>query len=175
MSTGTKRPLRARCQSVGCTNFARSAAGFCAAHKGQSVIGEGGQSVSGHPEGHGRESFADRAAREDREQRQAAAAEFRRRLEEGDYRGLFGGRLGGLMVQAAAEDGLDDVVGILRIVMARVMVEEHDPVIQAKALSRVAVVLIQAAKAKRAINGQLAEGLTDAITSILAELDGSGR
>jgi hypothetical protein len=123
----------------------------------------------------GRESFADRAARQDREQRQAAAAEFRRRLEEGDYKGLFGGRLSSLMVQAASEDGLDDVVGILRIVMAKLMVEEHDPVIQAKSLSRVAGVLIQAAKAKRAINGQLAEGLTDAITSILAELDGSGR
>jgi hypothetical protein len=133
------------------------------------------QSAEGSPHDSGSESFADRAAREDREQRQAAAAEFRRRLEEGDYKGLFGGRLGSLMVQAAAEDGLDDVVGILRIVMAKLMVEEHDPVIQAKSLSRVAGVLIQAAKAKRAINGQLAEGLTDAITSILAELDGSDR
>jgi hypothetical protein len=150
-------------------NFARPRSEFCAAHKGESVSAAGGQSVI--PDGV--ESFAERAAREDREQRQAAAAEFRRRLEEGDYKGLFGGRLGTLMVQAAAEDGLDDVVGILRIVMARLMVEEHDPVIQAKSLARVAGVLIQAARAKRAINGQLAEGLTDAITSILAELDGS--
>ena len=167
MSAATKRPPRARCVAPGCTNFARTAAGFCAAHKRQPEIRE----VIA-PDGV--ESFAERVAREDREQRQAAAAEFRRRLEGGDYKGLFGGKLGGLMVQAAAEDGLDDVVGILRIVMAKLMVEEHDPVIQAKSLARVAGVLIQAAKAKRAINGQLAEGLTDAITSILAELDGSG-
>jgi hypothetical protein len=42
----------------------------------------------------------------------------------------------------------------------------------AKAVARVASVSIQAARAQRAISGQLAEGLTDAITQILAEFDG---
>ena len=42
-------------------------------------------------------------------------------------------------------------------------------------VSRVAAVSIQAARAQRAINGQLAEGLTDALTTILADLEaGSG-
>ena len=106
--------------------------------------------------------------------RQAAAAQFRARLETGDYRGLFGERLGALMTQAAAETGVDDEIAILRIVMARLITEEDDPVTLAKEISRVAAVSIQAARARRAINGQLAEGLTEALTSILTELDGGG-
>ena len=68
------------------------------------------------------------------------------------------------MVQAAAEAGVDDEIAILRIVMARLVAEEDDPVTLAKAIAGWPAVSIQAAKARRAINGQLAEGLTDAIT-----------
>ena len=169
MSTATRRP-RARCQAGGCTNFARSASGFCAAHKNESRRREGEQSGRGESL-----TFADRAAQEEHERRRAAAAEFRARLEAGDYRGLFGRQVAGLMAQAAAEAGVDDEIAILRIVMARLVAEEDDPVTLAKAISRVAAVSITAARARRAINGQLAEGLTDAITSILAEIDGTGK
>jgi hypothetical protein len=162
-----KRPPRARCGAPGCTNFARSASGFCAAHKREPVSRE-----VVHTDGV--ESFGDRTEREDQERRRAAAAEFRGRMEAGDYRGLFGGRLSGLMVQAAAEGGVDDEIAILRIVMARLVAEEDDPVTLSKAIARIASVSIQAARARRAINGQLAEGLTDAITSILNELDAGG-
>jgi hypothetical protein len=118
--------------------------------------------------------FAERTEREEQERRRAAAAEFRTHMDAGDYRGLFGGRLSGLMVQAAAEGGVDDEIAILRIVMARLVAEEDDPVTLSKAIARIASVSIQAARARRAINGQLAEGLTDAITSILNELDAGG-
>jgi hypothetical protein len=111
--------------------------------------------------------------REDAERRQEAAAAFRIRMEAGDYRGLFGDRLNALMGQAAAEGGVADELAVLRIVMARLLAEETDPVVLAKAISRVAAVSIQAARAQRAISGQLAEGLTDAITTILTELEGS--
>jgi hypothetical protein len=120
------------------------------------------------------ESFAGRTAREERERRQEAAAAFRARLEAGDYRGLFGPSLNELMLQAAAENGVDDEIAILRIVMARLMAEEEDPVTLAKAISQVAAVSIQAARARRAITGKLAEGLTDAMTSILTELAAEG-
>ena len=116
-------------------------------------------------------SVAERTARE---RRQEAAREFRRRLEDGDYRGMFGSRLNTLMVQAAAERGVGDEIAVLRIVMARLLAEEEDPVTLAQAISRVAAVSIQAARAQRTINGQLAEGLTEALTSILTELDGGG-
>ena len=74
------------------------------------------------------------------------------------------------MAQAASDGGVADELAVLRIVMARLMAEETDPVVLAKAISRVAAVSIQAARAQRAISGQLAEGLTEALTTILAEL-----
>jgi hypothetical protein len=170
---------RQRCTALGCTNVTRSAAGFCAAHKNQSLVVSRQSSETSHdlrPTGAlwAHDSFAERTAREDRERRQEAAAEFRARLEAGDYRGLFGPSLNKLMLQAAAENGVDDEIAILRIVMARLMAEEEDPVTLAKAISRVAAVSIQAARTRRAITGKLAEGLTDAMTSILTELAAEG-
>jgi hypothetical protein len=137
------------------------------AHKGESS--SRGVEESSSREG---ESFAERVAREERERRQEAAAAFRARMKAGDYRRLFGGRIGELMSQAAAESGVGDELAVMRIVMARLLAEVEDPVTLAKAVSRVAAVSIQAARAQRAISGQLAEGLTDAITAILADLDG---
>ena len=100
------------------------------------------------------------------------AAAFRERLEAGDYRELFGGRLGEVMAQAAEEAGVADELGALRIVLARLMEEEDDLVVLAGLVARVASVSIQAARLQRAISGQLAESLTDAVTTILADLEG---
>ena len=108
------------------------------------------------------------------ERRTEAARVFQARLEAGDYRGLFGPSLNELMVQAAAERGVGDELAVLRIVMARLLAEEDDPVTLAEAISRVATVSIQAARGERAIDGQLAESLTDAVTDILAELEAGG-
>lgn len=105
--------------------------------------------------------------------RRAAKAAFRERLESGDYRELFGGRLGEVMAQAAEEAGVTAELGALRVVMARLMEEEDDLVVLAGLIARVSSVSIQAARIQRAITGQLAESLTDAVTTILADLDGS--
>ena len=105
--------------------------------------------------------------------RRAAKAAFRARLESGDYRELFGGRLGEVMAQAAEEASVADELGALRIVMARLMEEEDDLEVLAGLVARVASVSIQAARIQRAITGQLAESLTDAVTTILADLEGS--
>src|SRR3954454_15324785 len=105
--------------------------------------------------------------------RRAAKAAFRERLESGDYRELFGGRLGEVMAQAAEEAGVTAELGMLRVVMARLMEEEDDLVVLAGLIARVASVSIQAARIQRAITGQLAESLNDAVTTILADLDGS--
>jgi hypothetical protein len=119
------------------------------------------------------ETSTRRTERQEHERRKAAA-EFRARLEAGDYRGLFDPSLKELMVEAAAENGVDDEIAILRIVMARLLAEEDDPVTLANAISRVAAVSIQAARAQRAISGKLAESLTDAMTTILTELGVGG-
>ena len=102
-----------------------------------------------------------------------SSADFRARLESGDYRELLGARLGEVMAQAAAEAGVTEELGALRIVMARLLTEEEDPVVLAPLIARIASVSIQAARAQRAISGQLAESLTEALTTILAELEGS--
>ncbi len=77
------------------------------------------------------------------------------------------------MAQAAEEAGVADELGALRIVLARLMEEEDDLVVLAGLVARVASVSIQAARLQRAISGQLAESLTDAVTSILVDLEGS--
>lgn len=164
---------RVRCQAPGCSTVTRSRRGYCPAHAWL-----GREAAPGGRADDPRSARAEQASEielEAVERRQAAAATFRQRLEAGDYRGLFGERLGDLMAQAAADGGVTDELAVLRIVMARLLVEEEDPVTLAKAVSRVAAVSIQAARAQRAITGQLAEGLTDALTTILAELEaGSG-
>jgi hypothetical protein len=101
------------------------------------------------------------------------AAAFRERLESGDYRALLGRRLGEVMAEAAGEAGVGDELGALRIVMARLLTEEDDLEVLAPLIARITSVSIQAARAQRAISGQLAESLTEALTSILTNLEGS--
>jgi hypothetical protein len=101
------------------------------------------------------------------------SARFRARLESGDYRELLGKRLGEVMAQAAAEAGVGEELGALRIVMVRLLTEEDDPVVLAPLIARIASVSIQAARVQRAISGQLAETLTEAVTSILTSIEGS--
>jgi hypothetical protein len=102
-----------------------------------------------------------------------STAAFRARLENGDYRDLFGDQLAEVMAQAAAEAGVADELGALRVVMARLLAEEDDLEVLATLIARIASVSVQAARAQRAISGQLAEGMTDAITTILLELERS--
>lgn len=101
------------------------------------------------------------------------AAEFQRRLANGDYRHLFGDVLRQIIEQAGSEPGLANEIGVLRVVLAKLLVEESDITQLATSVARVAAVAIQAARAQRAISGEQAEGLTDAITRILVEMDGT--
>ena len=103
------------------------------------------------------------------------AAAFRARLESGDYRALLGRRLGEVMAEAAGEAGVADELGALRVVMARLLTEEDDLMVLAPLIARIASVSIQAARVQRAISGQLAESLTEALTTILTDLEGSDR
>src|SRR5262245_20119517 len=113
---------------------------------------------------------------DERERRREAAAALRARLEDGDYQEVLGQKIAALLREVAAEAGVSDELAILRIVMARLLAEEDDPVTLANAIARVASVSIRAAQVQRAITGQLAETLTEALTSLLnniIDLDGS--
>ena len=100
------------------------------------------------------------------------AAEFRARIEAGDYRALLGAALTAVIQQAAAAPGLDDEIGMLRVVLARLLIEEDDPNRLAAGASRIVHVAVQAARARHALRGDQAENLTEAIAAILTELDG---
>jgi hypothetical protein len=105
----------------------------------------------------------------------ADADETARRLDwaamAGSYRELLGPTLSRIMAEAAADTGLDDEVGALRVTMARVLSEESDPVRLAQAISRLSAASVAAARARRAITGELADNLTDALSQILLDLD----
>jgi len=60
----------------------------------------------------------------------------------------------------------------LRFVLARLLAEEEDLSRLAGNVSRVVSVAVAAAKAQRAINGEVAQGLVDAFTHILLEVNG---
>ena len=88
---------------------------------------------------------------------------------------MLGRRLGEVMAEAAGEAGVADELGALRVVMARLLTEEDDLMVLAPLIARIASVSIQAARVQRAISGQLAESLTEALTTILTDLEGSDR
>ncbi len=100
--------------------------------------------------------------------------EFLERLEQGEYAALFDENVGRVIAQAAQamrERGPDDEIGALRFVMAKLLAEENDPAKLASSVTRVVTAAMQAARTGRAIGGESAEGLTSALTQILAELD----
>lgn len=145
------------CAAPGCGRFVRRGALLCANHEGSAVV----------------EPQIDREANEGvpTAEFDTSAEEFERRLEARDYRFLFGEALNDVIQQAAEERGLSDEIGILRVVLARILFEERDPAQLAESISRVAGVAIQAARTQRAISGEQAGDMTDALTRLLIELD----
>ncbi|MEA2598502.1 MAG: hypothetical protein QOF01_4971 [Thermomicrobiales bacterium] len=144
---------RKRCATPGCGRFVRQGAAWCRVHGEDEVeaIGVGLEE----------------------DEHATAAAEFRRRLDEGDYRRLFDEKLREVIAQAAAERSLADEIGALRVVLARLLLEEDDLAKLVPGVARLTSVTVQAARAQRAIVGEQADGLTEAIAQILAELDGT--
>ena len=76
-----------------------------------------------------------------------------------------------MIAQAAAERGVLEEIGALRLVLARLLVEEDDLTKLAANVARVASVAVQAARAQRTIDGEVAQSLTEALTQILIEMD----
>ncbi len=139
-----------RCQASGCGRIDRAGSSFCGKHNPLSDVAV---------------ALADQSE---------LRSKFRERVERGDYAGLFDDHLSQVMRQAAtavAERGLTDEIGALRYVLARLLMEEDDLTKLAANVTRVASVAVQAARAQRAISGEVAQGLTSALTQILTELD----
>jgi hypothetical protein len=94
---------------------------------------------------------------------------FRERLARGEYRGLFEPPLGEVLLQAAAEQGLADELGAVRVALARLLAEEEDASKLAVGVARLVVVAIQAVKTRRAI-GEGAEGTSEELTAALSRM-----
>jgi hypothetical protein len=105
------------------------------------------------------------------EERERNREEFRRRLAHGDYRRLLDDDLQAVIAQAAAERGLAGEIGALRVVLARLLLEEDDLTKLVAGVARLASAATQAARAQRAIAGEVGSGLTEAINQFLAELE----
>ncbi|TVR76960.1 MAG: hypothetical protein EA415_00630 [Sphaerobacteraceae bacterium] len=65
---------------------------------------------------------------------------------------------------------LDDEIGALRLVLARVLESEDDPRRLAASIPRIVDALVRATRAQRQVQGDQAEGLTEALTQVLLEL-----
>ena len=144
-----------RCAAPSCGRFIRRGTMLCAQHATQEAARD-----------------ADRLSDESER-----AEAFQRRIAEGNYDALFDEHLSRIMTQAAmAVDthGLAEELGALRYVLGRLLAnadQETDVSKLAANVTRVASVAIQAARAQRAISGSTAQGLTNALTQILSELD----
>ncbi len=98
-----------------------------------------------------------------------SAERFRERLHAGDYRALLEPALWEVIAAAGAERGLANEIGSLRVVLARLLAEEADSGRLAQNAARVTAVLVQATRAQHALSGEMADGLAEAVTHILAE------
>ena len=142
-----------QCADPTCSRFVRASEEFCARHR----LGANADRNMTAPD-------------------DEAADVFRERLERGQYRGLFDLNVQQVIDQAAAqvtEHGLIDELGALRMVLARILLEEQDLSRMVTNVTRVASVAVRAAQAQRVISGQAADGLTDALTTILVEVNGA--
>lgn len=147
-----------RCAAIGCGRFVGRDSRFCSRHK-QLPLPEPGGTIP--PTATGPPGAEERAEI------------FEKRLADSNYRALFDARVITVMTEAAEhleKHGLGDEIGALRFVLARLLAEEEDLSRLAGNVSRVVSVAVAAAKAQRAINGEVAKGLIEALTKIMEEV-----
>ena len=137
-----------RCSAPGCGRFVAKGMHLCRRHQGENALDDRG------PPHRDPDELAER---------------FRERLRGGDYRALLEPALWEAIASAGAERGLANEIGSLRVVLARLLAEESDPGRLAQNAARVTSVLVQATRAQHALTGEMADGLAEAVTHILAE------
>lgn len=145
---------RKHCRDSRCGQFVSAAEDYCRRHRADPP------------------PWTDTPATSDRDE--TAVPRFQERLELGEYRGLFDLNVKQVIDQAAAhvsEHGLIDELGALRMVLARILLEEKDLARLVTNVTRVTSVAVRAAQAQRVISGKAADGLTDALTTILIEIN----
>lgn len=103
-----------------------------------------------------------------------ARQDFARRLEDGNYRELFGTNLIAIFTQAVerlAEVGLAEEIGSLRFVLARLLAEENDLNRLATNTARIVSVAVRSAQTHHDISGNNMVEILEALTKVLDEID----
>ncbi|MGH2603805.1 MAG: hypothetical protein ACRDJ9_31020 [Dehalococcoidia bacterium] len=101
----------------------------------------------------------------------AALATFERRMARGDYGELFDERLRAVMAQAAAERGIAEEIGALRVVLARLMTDPAiDPLHLAHGVARVAGTTVRAMRMQRELEAAAAEAFQHNYAHLADEL-----
>lgn len=100
-----------------------------------------------------------------------AAHRFRRRVARGEYRDLFDDALARILAQAAARQDVDDEIGAVRYALARLLAEEQDPSRLALGVTRLTRAAVATSRERRESKQDQPDGLTEAMTRILADLD----
>ncbi len=108
----------------------------------------------------------------DTEETPGAGEEFRRRLALRDYRALFGEDLTEVMAQASAAPALQDELGAVRIVLARLLIEERDPARLAAGVARLTSIAVQAARVQRTGDGAIPAELIATMERLRVEIEG---
>lgn len=134
---------RDRCAIAGCLNYAAPKRDRCSAHRDTVELPSG----------------------------DAEAVAFRVALDGGHYRAMLGSLADDIRL-AAEESGVSNEIGVLRLVMAKLLAEETDPAKLSSGIAKIAGVIIQAQRAQHTLSGQSADTLTDAVATILEELQG---
>lgn len=116
-----------RCARAGCGRFVRGGAVYCRRHD------EAGEA----------EATADGV--------DPAGRRFRERVRDGSYRGLTEAGVARVVGLAAAEPGLKDEIGLLRVALARLLEEEADATRFATAVARLVAVAVQAARVQQGL------------------------
>lgn len=140
--------MRKRCAASGCGRFVARGEEWCARHQ---ELNDRGPPDSDVPM-----TDSERC--------------FQERLTAGDYRALFDPAVWSVITTAGADRGLAGENGMLRMVLARLVLEERDPGKLAQHVARIAQVLVQAERTQQTLSGDRAHGLADAMTRILEEL-----
>lgn len=88
---------------------------------------------------------------------------------------LVSRRIASILLRAGVPDQdrappLDDEIGALRLVLARVLESEEDPRQLATSIPRIVDAMVRATRVQRQVQGDQAEGLTEALTQVLLEL-----
>jgi hypothetical protein len=133
-----------RCEYPGCRAWAVRGEGLCRAH-----LGRGRRSaITGKPD--------------DERLSPRVRAVLEQRIDEVVSRFVSDASL--------ERESLTEEIGALRVVLARLLVEEDDPTRLALSIPRVVDAVVRAIRAQRSISGEMADSLTAAVTQVLIEL-----